>query len=300
MEPVVWSVYCRSPEKTTYKILVLLTPVSKKLSYTPTGMQLLKLTPQTLPSFEQMVALLSIKKDLFAVVPYEKGRTQLEIHALIYAHPIVTGVQDVDVISFALYKGKYGNPGPVRSRLLEQGIKNISLTFTPASDPLSEVLGELSTMDLEQNRVYKFTQGVLISPPIDSIEKGIYLLSIAPDSLAKEQVGHALVLIVTEGVVEVIDSAGYETNCEVIYEWVELLPGKKIYSKQEVFCPQATSVIDSSFQGEGHCLIWAYWYIQLLLLNPGRSGVELRRYLQEVHPSQALEKISRLATSLYS
>ena len=299
MDPVVWSMYCRTPEKTSYKILALLTPLQRKLSYTPTGMQLLKRTPQTLPSFVQMVALLSIKKDLFVVVPYQKGRTQLEIHALIYAHPIVTGVQDVDVASFPLYKEKYGNPQPVRERLLEQGIKNISLAFTPSSNPLSEVLGELSDLDLEVDRVYKFTQGVLISPPVESIEDGIYLLSIAPDSLAKEQVGHALVLIIREGVVEVIDSAGYETNSEVIYEWVSLLLGKKIFSKQEVFCPQATSIIDSSFQGEGLCLIWAYWYIQLLLLNPERSGVELRRYLQEIHPSQALEKIRRLASSLY-
>lgn len=292
-EHAVWSVYGAAGGK----ILALLTPACRGVTYAPAGMTVLKLNRERLPTYHEAVAMFSLHSDLFVVTPYRKGRCEAEVTALIWSVRQKREVRDLDVSSFPLYTGKYGDPKPVRALLPE--VKNLSLTFVYPSSPLYSTLLELEDVGLVEHRVYPLPSGIILGPPLETITDGAYLVSLGPDSTSGLKDGHAFVLEVRDEVAEVTDSNGPDAITTLAYEWFALLQQRKLLSHEEVYLPQEMSFIDNSFNKEGLCIIWSYWYLRLRELNPEREGWELRRYLQLMDPRLALDKLRRIASSIY-
>jgi len=108
----VYAVYSRTGPR---KILMLLKPRSKEVTYTPLGVQFLNLNPYNLPPYELTTNFLAINDHQFILLPYLKGRT---VEQLITIQPTQPEYEIIDITPGEIYTGGYGQISPV-SRSLE-------------------------------------------------------------------------------------------------------------------------------------------------------------------------------------
>jgi len=67
----------------------------------------------------------------------------------------------------------------------------------------------------------------------------------------------------------------------------------------EIYCPQSWSSLAKGFKGEGQCLVWSYWYIWLIINNPGIPAEAIRKYMGEMSPDDAYDRVSRIASIVF-
>lgn len=94
----------------THKILALLTPRRRQVTYTKAGLSVLGLHKSHLPEYADLVARIAAEATLFVVLPYQKGRTEEEMLALLSAAVVVDTslVRDLEVALVAKQKGLTG------------------------------------------------------------------------------------------------------------------------------------------------------------------------------------------------
>lgn len=323
-EQPIYAVYSRQGPS---KILMLLNPRLREVTYTPTGIQVLKLNKNNVPGYI-FAAMVSGQYDKFLTIPYVKGRTEEEIRNLIENPVDEYNIKDIELGD--IYTGIYGKVGKMEKSLKSitscQKIQTITLSQAPKGTPwYNSFITMKNTFDeidpgmfvLGKNEDYIITtNGVNFEKILDDIKKCgrvHYLIVITKDKMTwgeTEETSHAMALVVDpeKHLLEVFDSNQLTPNTRHVYFWATKLlqylskHGINVQRKitaDEIFCPQGVSSLASNFKGEGQCLIWSYWYIWLRINNPEVPPEAIRRYMSKMTPEEVYNRISKIATFAY-
>ena len=137
--------YAVYPIKGSRKILMLLKPRAREVTYTPWGVQILKLNQNKLLSYQTITNIIARSNDLIAI-PYIKGRSEYEIEQLILSITNQPKYEIKDIIHTDLpfYAGRYGNPASVikvlKPLLSCQKIQYTDLSMSPKGTQMYNVL----------------------------------------------------------------------------------------------------------------------------------------------------------------
>jgi len=323
-EHPVYAVYSR---KGPNKILMLIKPRTQEVTYTPTGVEYLKLNKNQLPGYIYST-IVSGQHNKFLTVPYIKGRSEKEIEELRKNLGDEYNIKDIELGD--IYIGEYGKVGRIQQTLSSlrscQKVQTITLSQAPRGTPWYNQFIKLSknfdetdpgTFVLGKNGDYIITTNAVsfekVLNDIKKCEKVYYLITVTKDKTVWgeiEETAHAMAFVIDpkNHVLEIFDSNGLTPNTRHVYFWATKLiqylrkNGINLERKitaDEVFCPQGASAFSPDFKGEGQCLVWSFWYIWLRINNPDIPANAIHRYMSNMTPEDAYNRISRIATVAY-
>jgi hypothetical protein len=274
------------------KILMLLKPRTREVTYTPYGLQILKLNQFKLPSYQNITYLLARSEKLISI-PYVKGRSEADIERLIsdefnkkQKHEIV----DINYQEYPIYTGEYGRDLPVIESLKPllscQKYQHTELTMYPKNtQPYNTQLliyfedeendSDIGKHIFGKNKDYIISSTIGFNDILEDINncgKVYYMISTQKgkeDFGEFSDTGHAMAIVIEPKLklLEVYDSNGLSPDSKHVYFWVTKLSeylidnGIEVYRKinaDEPYCPQGWSALAKEFKGEQQCLVWAY------------------------------------------
>lgn len=326
--------YAVYPIKGSRKILMLLKPRTREVTYTPWGVQILKLNQNKLLSYQAITNIIARSNDLIAI-PYIKGRSEHEIEQLILKEINKEKYEIKDIIHTDLpfYTGRYGNPASaikvLKPLLSCQKIQYTNLSMSPKGTQMYDVL-EYAVDDNSLNDDKKIIRGknddyIIRSSDINfkdilndikKCEKVYYMIGTKKHTVNFgdiEKIGHAMAIVIEPKLklLEVYDSNGLTPDTKHVYFWITKLSeylrenGIEVYRKinaDEPYCPQGWSSLAKEFKkgdGAGQCLVWSYWYIWLRINNPDIPAEAIRKYIGEMSPDEAYDRVSRIASIVF-
>jgi hypothetical protein len=321
-EPPVYAIY---PREGPRKILLLLKPNSREVVYTPLGITFLKLDQQRLPSYELAANLVARGGSEYVALPYLKGRSETEVEQLISQQPIPEEYQIRDITPGAIYQGPYGKIERIERSLQQvapcQEHQYFKLSNSPKGSPFyNRFIQQLDNffpgqLIMGQGGDSLISSTLGFEDILDDLEKCgrvYYLIGVSKDKInvtqvASEETAHAMGITIDpqRRLIEVFDPNGISPDTQHVYYWVDQLVDflqknritvHKRITADEPFCPQGVSAFAPEFKGEQQCLVWAYWYIWLRVNNPEISGEAIRRYMMRLTPSEAFDRIRRIAS----
>jgi len=313
------------------KILMLLKPRVRKVTYTPYGVQTLKLNPFKLPSYKSITNIVARSEDL-TYIPYLKGRSEYEIDQLI-ADEINKSkyqIKDIDHKDYPIYAGRYGNPASVIKILKPliscQKVQYTSLSMASRETEMYTLLS-LAVDDDDLNNDQKIIRGKDDNYMIRSSDlnfqnilndvkkcgKTYYMIGTQKHHIKFGEInniGHAMAIVIDPKLklLEVYDSNGLTPDTKHVYFWITKLSeylkdhGIEVYRKinaDEPYCPQGWSSLAKEFKREGQCLVWSYWYLWLRMNNPDIPAEAIRKYMGEMSPDEAYDRVRRIASIVF-
>ncbi|CAK7994908.1 Hypothetical protein POVR1_LOCUS426 [uncultured virus] len=330
----IYAVYSRNPLSAN-KILALLKPRTSEVTYTPLGQAYFRTAIGKSPPYTYIVHRLASQSNDYLVVPYFKGLKEEEVIKLIAWYPPKSyhRIKDIDLPTES-YTGPYGKiTEKLKSslKMLNQACQSsnlITIYYTKKGTDaylLKEILLGVGQSQFPGVHVMwgKDKKGIIESTVgfneiLNDLKKcgKIRYLVVTTAGIVTEKViegkiiGHAMGILIEPKdhqsyELEIFDSGGPTPEVNHIYYWSNQLleylirEGYNIKRKltvDEPFCPQSSSVLARDFQGEGQCVIWAYWYLWLRINNPEIPGLTIRNYMQAMNPNDALLKMKRIAT----
>lgn len=323
-ESPIFAVYSRTGPR---KILMLLKPRANEVTYTPSGIQLLKLDTNKLPPYALITNSLARNEQQFVLLPYVKGRSEQEIEQLIAENPPQTEYQINDIIAEQIYKGEYGLLPRVsqnlrsvipcqkdQSILLQQALRGSPFYQGYIEDPKTfHDLFKLGEIMLGKNNDYIITSDLgfeSILKDIRNCGRVYYLVGVTKDLIMAsefEDMAHAMAIVIDPQTktLEVFDPNGFTPDTRHVYFWATQLINylrehgievERRITADEPFCPQSVSAFASEFRGEEQCLVWSFWYIWLRVNNPTVPAEAIRRYMARMTPQKVFDRIRRIAT----
>lgn len=313
--------------------LMLLKPRQHEVVYTNAGIKILNLNPNRLPSYIRISNMVAMNKDLITI-PYLKGRSVEEIQQLIedFNNQPKYDITDLNYLDYGIYQGKYGNilllEDSLKATLSCQKYQYIMLGMAPKGtewyNKNAELLAEAEKMKFNlfgagrmimgKNNNYVITSGTVgfkdVLKDLEKCQKVYYLIG-TQKNVGKigeyADTAHAMAIVIdpNEKLLEIFDSNGLTPDSKHVYFWCTKLAeyltehGFEVYRKinaDEPYCPQSVTQYAKEFNKEGQCTIWAYWYIWLRMNNPDIPGKVIRRYLAEMSPDEAFDRVRRLAS----
>jgi hypothetical protein len=312
------------------KILMLLKPRLHEVTYTPLGIEFLKLNRNKLPPYQLITNFIAQHNQKFVLLPYIKGRSEQEIERLISEQIIVQEYEIKDIIPTEIYKGKYGaiytvgkNLKPITSCqknqyiVLQQALRNSPFYQEFINNPKEFDFFLLGEIMLGKNNDYVIMSDVgfeAILHDIRNCGRVYYLVGVTKDLIMAsepDEVAHGMGIIIDPQAktLEVFDPNGFTTDTRHIYFWSTQLIN---YLKQqginlerkltvdEPFCPQQIVEFAPEFRGEEQCLVWSFWYIWLRVNNPTVPLEAIRRYMMRMSPSEAFDRVRKIASIAFS
>ena len=314
------------------KILMLLKPRTREVTYTPWGVQVLKLDKNKLFSYQTITNIIARSKELIAV-PYVKGRSEYEIEQLILNETNQPNYEIKDIIhtDLPLYKGRYGNPASaikiLKPLLSCQKRQYTDLSMSPKGTDMYTML-DYAVDDNNLNDDNKIIRGknndyIIRSSDINfndilndikNCGKVYYMIGTKKhkDKFGDiSEIGHAMAIVIEPKLklLEVYDSNGLTPDTRHVYFWITKLSEYlrkneiEVYRKinaDEPYCPQGWSSLAKDYKkGEGQCLVWSYWFIWLRMNNPDIPAEAIRKYMGEMSPDEAYDRVSRIASIVF-
>lgn len=313
------------------KILMLLKPRTREVTYTPYGVQTLKLNQSKLFSYQTITNIVARSKELISI-PYIKGRSESEIERLILNDIKQQKYEIKDIIhtELPLYTGRYGNPSSVIKILKPliscQKNQYTNLSMAPKGTEMYDLLSYAVDNDLNddnkiirgKNNDYMIRSSDInfedILHDVKNCNKAYYMIG-TQKHIGKvgeiSEVGHAMAIVIDPKLklLEVYDSNGLTPDTRHVYYWVTKLSeylkshGIEVYRKinaDEPYCPQSWSTLAKEFKkDEGQCLTWSYWYIYLRMHNPDVPAEAIRKYINEMSPDEAYDRVTRISSIVF-
>ena len=316
------------------KILMLFKPRIREVIYAPYGVQTLKLNPDKLFSYQAITNIVARSKELIAI-PYIKGRSESEIERLILneINKQKYDINDIIHTELPLYTGRYGNPASaikvLKPLLSCQKIQYTDLSMSPKGTQMYNVL-DYAVDDDSLNDDKKIIRGKNndymvrssdinfkdILNDIKNCGKVYYMIGTKKHTTNFgdiEKIGHAMAIVIEPKLklLEVYDSNGLTPDTKHVYFWITKLSeylkenGIEVYRKinaDEPYCPQGWSSLAKLYikgENEGQCLVWSYWFIWLRINNPDIPAEAIRKYMGEMSPDEAYDRVSRIASIVF-
>lgn len=333
MEQNKYAVYLMNDISNTESIrpLMILEPRAQKVIYTPYGSDWIKSLGYTyLPDYAEATQIVLFNK--LPYIPYIPKRSKEEIISLIsnIQQPIIQNIVDIDTTDIQNYEGQYGSIDEILPRLTQyipqcQNFSNIALTeynknskeynlYTSASELLED---DEDTIIIGKNNDYVIVGSVSFQDIWDNLlncgdnATNYYIIGSIKSGFGTyngKKLGHSLVLVIdfTSRIVEIFDPSGITPGTRHVYFWVSKLIefmnvkilGKKfrrIISADELYCPQLVGSTSSEFEGEQQCVIYAFYYILLRIINNKVSRDIILKYISSLSPVDNYNKIRKIA-----
>ena len=322
--------------KGTKKILMLLKPRTREVIYTPYGIQMLtpilKLNNNKLLSYRSITNVIAMSKELI-FIPYIKGRSEIEIEELILLEINKSKyiIKDINYTDLPLYSGKYGNPTSVikilKSMLNCQRNQYTNLSMAPKGTEMYELLSYAIDENIndddkiirgKDNNYIIRSSDINFQDILNDIKNcgEVYYMIGTSKHIGEigeiDKVGHAMAIVIQPKLklLEVYDSNGLTPDTRHVYFWITKLSeylneyGIEVYRKisaDEPYCPQSWSSLAKDFRknDDGQCLTWSYWYIWLRMNNPDVPAETIRKYIGEMSPDEAYERVTRISSIVF-